>query len=66
METATTTALAATLERNIVTEDGFASFLDFLVESRGFDVDEVIEVVRKPWRWEREFDQFREEGRTSV
>ena len=38
--------------------DNFAGFLGFLVRKKDYDVLNIIDVVEKPYKWEKEFGEY--------
>ena len=44
--------------RDISQESGWIMFLTYLAEDQYFSASEIIHVVEKSWKWEKEFDEF--------
>ena len=44
--------------RDITEESGWIMFLSYLAEEEDWKATEIIHVVEKPWKWEKEFDEF--------
>ena len=44
--------------RDISQESGWIMFLTYLAEDQHFSASEIIHVVEKYWKWEKEFDEF--------
>ena len=38
--------------------DNFTGFLRFLTDKKGFDALAIIDVVEKPYKWQKEFDAY--------
>ena len=47
-----------TIFRDISQEDGWVHFLTHLADEENWTAREVISVVEKSWKWEKEFDEF--------
>tara|TARA_B100001245_G_C22532176_1_gene267485 strand:+ start:172 stop:483 length:312 start_codon:yes stop_codon:yes gene_type:complete len=47
-----------TIFRDISNEDGWIGFLEYLADYEYWDAKQIINVVRKPWHWEKTFDEF--------
>jgi hypothetical protein len=44
--------------RDISNESGWVHFLAHLADEENWSAREVISVVEKSWKWEKEFDEF--------
>ena len=44
--------------RDISNESGWVYFLGYLADEEHWSAREVISVVEKSWKWEKEFDEF--------
>ncbi len=44
--------------RDITQESGWIMFLSYLAEEEDWKATEIIHVVEKPWKWEKEVDEF--------
>ena len=47
---------------DISNTDAWPHFLRYLADVKMYNTDEIISVVEKPWKWEKEFVQWDEAG----
>ena len=53
-----TVKLVHTVDRN---SDCFTIFLQWLVDERDYNASNIVDVVEKPWKWQKEYNEYLEE-----
>ena len=48
-------------EKISVTNDDFHFFLEWMVNELDYTAKDIIPIVEKPWKWQKEYEEFIEE-----
>jgi hypothetical protein len=47
--------------KDIQLPDGFNWFIKWLVEEHDFAIDNIVEILEKPWKWQEEWERYHTE-----
>ena len=47
--------------KDIQLPDGFPWFIEWLVEEHDYTIENIVEILGKPWKWQEEWERYHTE-----